>query len=177
MTNPYLKYIILGDSYVGKSAFLKRLTRNIDPSTVPLYTSGVDFEIYYLNDQKLQIWEICGDPIFRSLYAQYLKDIDCIILMFALDDIVSYHNLYHWLKVIDEFSECKNILIIGNKSDIKQFSIKADFMTYPYVESNNIAFNKDKINSILNDLNNKILQNKHMIINTKNNCVSMCMII
>ena len=69
------KVILIGDPGVGKSCLSIKATKNIFENN---YLATVGFEFYAfnvkLNDKiiKLQIWDTCGQEIYRSLITNYI---------------------------------------------------------------------------------------------------------
>ena len=70
------KLIVIGDSGVGKSCLTNKATKNIFDDT---YNATVGFEFSTLNIKlkekviKLQIWDTCGQELYRSLITNYYK--------------------------------------------------------------------------------------------------------
>ena len=82
------KVIVIGDSFVGKSCLTIKATKNIFPSD---YLSTIGFEVSSfvskIEDKvvKLQIWDTCGQEIYRSLISNYYRNSAGAIVMFAFD--------------------------------------------------------------------------------------------
>ena len=75
--NVNLKYLVVGDSGVGKTSLL---VRYCDDSFQPDYLStiGVDFKIKTLKiDEKIvkmQVWDTAGQERFRSISIAYYRN-------------------------------------------------------------------------------------------------------
>ena len=117
-----LRYIIIGDSSVGKSCILKRFTDNEFSNRYEV-TVGVEFatKIALCNGVpiKFQIWDTAGQETFKSITRSYYKSACGAFLVYDIGKRSSFENLSTWL------SELKNlahkdieIILIGNKSDI-----------------------------------------------------------
>lgn len=82
------KVIVIGDSFVGKSCLTIRATKEIYQAD---YVSTVGFEINPFNIKignnivKLQIWDTCGQEIYRSLIVNYYRSCSAAIIVFSLD--------------------------------------------------------------------------------------------
>lgn len=82
------KVIVLGDSFVGKSCLTIKATKDF---FLQDFNSTVGFEISSFNSKmdnqvvKLQIWDTCGQEIYRSLIANYYRNCSCSIIVFSID--------------------------------------------------------------------------------------------
>ena len=80
-----IRVVLLGDSMVGKTAFLTRYFKNTFTETF-LSTIGIDDETKFIkiNDEKckLIIWDTAGQERFRSLPKKYYQNADGIFLLF-----------------------------------------------------------------------------------------------
>lgn len=128
MSNSYdvkryvLKYIIVGDSSVGKTCLVNRLTNNTFNSQYDL-TIGVEFGSYNMkiddNEIKLQIWDTAGQESFRSITRAYYRGSSVAFLVFDITNRDSFQNVLSWYEDIKNFSN-KNYIIylVGNKKDL-----------------------------------------------------------
>lgn len=78
------KYVILGDSAVGKTNIMLRFTEDdYKPTNLP--TIGVDFKIKMIDTKgkrvKLQLWDTAGQERFRTITETYYKNATGIILV------------------------------------------------------------------------------------------------
>lgn len=126
MSYDYLfKYVIVGDTGVGKSAFSDRFvynkyTYNFDP------TLGVDFKTKHitLNDHtvvKIHLWDTAGHEKFAAIVKHYYKGVAGFILMYDVNNRSSFSRLQLWLNKIKELKDHSiytPIILVGNKTDI-----------------------------------------------------------
>ena len=118
------KYLIIGNSGVGKSCLLIRFT---DDKYEEGYvtTIGVDFKIKTLiiegKSVKLQIWDTAGQERFRNIVSTYYKGGHGIMMVYDITDLESFRNLDLWLKEIEK-NASKNVykILIGNKNDMEK---------------------------------------------------------
>lgn len=117
------KIIIIGDSGVGKSCLSLRATKNVFES---LYspTIGFEFMTFYIKvDEKpikLQIWDTCGQEVYRSLISSFYHNSSLAILVYSIDNENSFNNLEIWLNEIKTLGNPDmNIFLIGNKADLE----------------------------------------------------------
>ena len=82
------KLIVVGDSGVGKSCLSVRATKNLFESS---YCATVGFEFFSLfvkiNDKilKLQVWDTCGQEIYRSLISNFYRKCSLALMVYSID--------------------------------------------------------------------------------------------
>ena len=83
------KIIIIGDSGVGKSCLSVKATKNIFDNN---YIATVGFEFFNFNLKlqekviRLQIWDTCGQEIYRSLITNFYRNSSLAFIVFAVDE-------------------------------------------------------------------------------------------
>eukprot|EP00347_Sterkiella_histriomuscorum_P008383 403345307 len=117
------KLIIIGDSAVGKSCLLHRLTTNefMEDHEV---TVGVEFGtlLVKLESQvfKLQIWDTAGQESFKSITKIFYRGAHCIFFSYDITRQESFNSLNHWYEEVLAQSEPDIIMfLIGNKKDLE----------------------------------------------------------
>ena len=117
------KIIVIGDCAVGKSSLTVRATRN---SFNDLYTPTVGFEFFSFNIKykekiiKLQIWDTCGQEIYRSLICSFYRNSSLAIIVYSIDNYNSFKNIDNWLsEVKTQANPDEKIFLIGNKIDLE----------------------------------------------------------
>ena len=119
-----LKFIILGDSGVGKTNLLLRYVGESFSENY-IATLGIDFKmkniIYKDLKISLQIWDTAGQERFRSITKSFLKGTDGIIFMYDISKKDSFLNLKNWIAEIDN-SKLPDVkfVICGNKIDLEE---------------------------------------------------------
>merc|ERR1712117_120467 len=124
MSYSYLfKYIIIGDTGVGKSCLLLQFT---DKRFQPVHdlTIGVEFGARMINiDQKqikLQIWDTAGQESFRSITRSYYRGAAGALLVYDITRRDTFNHLTTWLEDARQHSNSNMvIMLIGNKSDLE----------------------------------------------------------
>jgi len=118
-----LKYILLGDSKVGKTSLLSIFTNNKMPDR-ELPTIGVDFGIKQLDLNgklvKNQVWDSAGRDQFRESAASYCKGVVGIILVYDITNLESFQNLQKWLDIVKNESSIVCKILVGNKNDLEK---------------------------------------------------------
>mmetsp|Transcript_10426 Transcript_10426/g.17047 ORF Transcript_10426/g.17047 Transcript_10426/m.17047 type:complete len:212 (-) Transcript_10426:287-922(-) len=124
MSYAYLfKYIIIGDTGVGKSCLLLQFT---DKRFQPVHdlTIGVEFGARMItidNKQiKLQIWDTAGQESFRSITRSYYRGAAGALLVYDITRRETFNHLASWLDDARQHSnKDMTIILIGNKSDLE----------------------------------------------------------
>ena len=132
MSYSYLfKYIIIGDTGVGKSCLLLQFT---DKRFQPVHdlTIGVEFGARMINIDgkqiKLQIWDTAGQESFRSITRSYYRGAAGALLVYDITRRETFEHLTTWLEDARQHSSSNMvIMLIGNKSDLDaKREVKAD---------------------------------------------------
>ena len=119
------KVLLLGDSSVGKTCFLKRYT---DDTFQDAYLSTIGFDFKFksitLNNGKevrVQLWDTAGQERFRTIAKSYYKGAHGIILMYDVTNRKTYDNIKKWLNQIrDETGNRISIILVANKIDCEE---------------------------------------------------------
>ena len=143
-----LKCIILGDSNVGKTSILHRMTnQGFILNQTP--TIGIDFGTIYakLSNQKtikknltelenlvseesqntsdstyvkVQIWDCAGQVRFRSIVQSYFRQAQIVLFVYDTNYGKSFESLSEWIMTVDNHIGRGNYVgcIIANKSDL-----------------------------------------------------------
>lgn len=89
------------DANSGKTSLINRFVYD---SFEPSYavTIGIDFFSVRVENEvgrpiHLQIWNTAGQERYRSLVPSYLRDSDCVILVFDVSNRGSFESLHNWL--------------------------------------------------------------------------------
>ena len=116
------KMIVIGDAGVGKSCLTNRAAKDKFLSD---YSPTVGFEFLTFNvkieDQniKLQIWDTCGQEVYRSLISSFYRSASLAIIVYSIDNEESFNNIEKWLNDIKtQSSPDVKIFLIGNKADL-----------------------------------------------------------
>ena len=142
--NYLLKYIIIGDSSVGKSNILLRYVHNsFNPEF--LTTIGVEFgaKNIEINKKKIkiQIWDTAGQENFRSITRAYYKNSVCALIVYDITNRSSFENIISWIE------DCKGqspksifIILVGNKNDLENERQVSYEEGLEFAKNNNIVF-------------------------------------
>ena len=117
----FSKILLVGNSKVGKSSLIKKITTNkFEANYKP--TKGYEFYNYMvkINDTyvKLQVWDMCGEEKYRPALLNLYRNAAIGILVYSINDYKSFENLDTWINHLKKNAPVNNkILLIGNKSD------------------------------------------------------------
>ena len=135
ITQGALRVVLLGDSSVGKTAFLNRYFKHMFNENF-LSTIGIDDETTYIKVKdelyKLTVWDTAGQERFRALPKKYYQNADGILLLFDVTNMDSFSNVQNWMKDIkdnttkptndENDSNSISIFLLGNKIDMNDES-------------------------------------------------------
>ncbi|KAK8673474.1 hypothetical protein V6N13_111808 [Hibiscus sabdariffa] len=116
------KYIIIGDTGVGKSCLLLQFT---DKRFQPVHdlTIGVEFgaRMVTIDDRpiKLQIWDTAGQESFRSITRSYYRGAAGALLVYDITRRETFNHLMSWLNDARQHGNPNMaVMVIGNKCDL-----------------------------------------------------------
>ena len=128
------KFILLGDSSVGKSSIFKRLLGN-SFSKNQISTLGTEKAIINFDDLeidkntrqnfKIVLIDTAGQERYRAITKSYFRDSQGIVLIYSIVDEESFKHIEAWLDSIkDSLSDWKRsgyiVMLLGNKLDIAE---------------------------------------------------------
>ena len=117
------KYIVIGDSGVGKSCLLIQFLENIFKDTHEP-TIGVEFgaKIVDMGDTKvkLQVWDTAGQETFKSITRSYFRSAAGGLLVYDITDRKSFEDAAVWLEEARNNGNDNLVLcLVGNKLDLE----------------------------------------------------------
>ena len=117
------KMIVIGDAGVGKSCLTAKAAKGVFDEA---YSATVGFEFLTFNVKldgkviKLQIWDTCGQEIYRSLISSFYRNASLAMMVYAIDSKESFTHIETWLKEVKLQSNPDiKIFLIGNKADLE----------------------------------------------------------
>jgi small GTP-binding protein len=118
------KLIFIGDSGVGKSCLTTKAVKN---SFEEYYQATVGFEFLTFNMKvndkviKLQIWDTCGQEIYKSLISNFYRNSSLAVLIYAIDNKESFNHVENWLNDLkSQANPDVRIFLVGNKADLEE---------------------------------------------------------
>ena len=167
-----IKYIIIGDSGVGKSNILLRYSKDkFDPNYKA--TLGIEFMNKKVNfkgtNYTIQIWDTAGQENYKSITRGYYKSSACAFIVYDITNLKTFKNINNWIKDCVNLAP-KNILLvlIGNKSDLEE-NREVDYdLGKNFADENNMIFFETSAlsgNNIINAFNSSIQVIHNLILN------------
>ena len=86
------KIIVIGDSGVGKSCLTTQAVRN---NFEEFYIATIGFEFLTFNIRinnnvlKLQIWDTCGQEVYKSLISNFYKNSSLALIIYIIKKIIN----------------------------------------------------------------------------------------
>ena len=118
----HFKVAIVGDCRVGKTS-LKEMAANKKFSMK--YKETLAYTISHLSAKinnfqlSIELWDTSGDEQYKKLFEYYFKKTTIVILVYDVANRESFENLDNWINIINNYPKVKNVILVGNKSDIK----------------------------------------------------------
>ena len=142
--NYLFKYIIIGDTGVGKSCLLLQFTDSRFRNDHDL-TIGVEFgaKIVTIENKSihLQIWDTAGQESFRSITRGYYRGAAAALLTFDITRRETFVSLGKWLE------ETKNngnpnmiIILVGNKIDLDSQRVVSRDEAEKFAKENSLLY-------------------------------------
>ena len=118
------KLIVIGDSGVGKSCLTSKATKNIFETS---YNTTIGFEFFCFNLKikdkiiKLQIWDTCGQELYRSLITNFYRNSSLAIMVYSITNKESFEHVDSWHKELKSHSNPDaKVFLVGNKNDLEE---------------------------------------------------------
>lgn len=128
------KFILLGDSSVGKSSIFSRLLgkgfQDVMQSTLGTEKITIDFDDVEIDkrekiykDFKIVLFDTAGQERYRAITKTYFRDSQGIVLIYGINNSSSFEHVQLWLESIKEsLNDWKKsrymVMLLGNKYDI-----------------------------------------------------------
>ena len=118
------KMMVIGDAGVGKSCLTAKAVKN---NFEEYYQATVGFEFLTFNMKvndkviKLQIWDTCGQEIYKSLISNFYRNSSLAVLVYAIDNKESFTHVENWLNDLkSQANDDVRIFLVGNKADLEE---------------------------------------------------------
>ena len=117
------KMIVIGDAGVGKSCLTNRAAKD---KFISNYSPTIGFEFLSFSTNidnkiiKLQIWDTCGQEVYRSLITNFYRNASLAMMVYSIDSKESFLHINQWLKEVRiQSNPDVKIILIGNKADLE----------------------------------------------------------
>ena len=139
-----IKILIVGDSTVGKTNFIKKyvedkFNENYFASTgIDLISTSIKIEG---KSFKIQIWDTAGQEKYRAMTKNLFLKTQGIVILFDISNETSFINLKSWMNEIkDECSSDIPIILVGNKSDLEDNRVIDKERAMEYAKNENLEY-------------------------------------
>lgn len=122
-----MKYVVIGDSAVGKSCLLLQFTDRRFTNAHEV-TIGVEYgaRLVEVGGQtiKLQVWDTAGQETFRSVARSYYRGAAGALLVYDVTRRSTFQHLESWLREARESgSPDMVVMLVGNKVPLLSLQI------------------------------------------------------
>ena len=121
--NYIIKITLLGEANVGKTSlvyrFIENKFRESYKSTLGVNLLKKDMDISDYGGVSAQIWDLGGQESFKSLRKLYLEGANGALVIFDLTKKETFEKLNEWVQSFREARGDEPMVLIGNKSDLK----------------------------------------------------------
>ena len=120
---PKIKIVLVGESGVGKTNLIRVINDEpFEKSANSTVSSSYYEKDIIINNKRYcySLWDTVGQEVYRSLNQMYLKDAKIVLVVFALNNKISYQETNFWINSTKEaLEEGKYIMaLVANKSDL-----------------------------------------------------------
>ena len=129
------KFILIGNSGVGKGSFLRKLStgeiKEKNVSTIGMDKKTILLTLDIINKEgikkkqkfNISLFDTAGQEKFRSITKNYYKGSDGIFLLYDITEKSSFESVENWIESIKDSLDYNNeekygIVLIGNKLDL-----------------------------------------------------------
>lgn len=116
------KCVLVGDPRVGKTSLRHRyMGRGFNANY--MVTIGADFTIKRIGNSALQIWDLAGQPMYKSVRDGYYKGAQGIILVYDITRPDTFVAIAQWIDEISaKIGKILPMVLVANKNDLRDGS-------------------------------------------------------
>lgn len=131
------KFILVGDSGVGKTSMCKMFCENIFEEN-QVQTIGLEFSRRTIDIHgktiKIQFWDTAGQERFRSITKHYFRSAAAVFVVFDVTNRETFNSIGDWIKDTINLSPPNAVkVMVGNKTDL------LSKREVPFVEAKDLA--------------------------------------
>jgi small GTP-binding protein len=151
------RLVLLGDSNVGKSSILWRITdEHNGPLPTVSSTIGAAFRtlrtIIETGDKNdnvwLEMWDTAGQERYHAIAPLYYRNAHIIVLVYSIDNYGSFCNLQKWIDEVNTNEKKPIIYLLGNKNDLTRIVTQSE--AKEFAERNNLIYKETSAKTDLN---------------------------
>ena len=89
----------------------------------------------------MQIWDTCGQEVYRSLIGSFYRNSSLAIIVYSIDNENSFNNIESWLNELKiKGNPDINTFLVGNKVDLEDNRVVTKDMANDLCDNNNIKY-------------------------------------
>lgn len=146
-SKPYdyvLKFLLVGDSDVGKEEILNGLEEGTADSPYTGCSTGVYYKTTTIlldgKRVKLQLWDTSGQGRFCTIFRSYSRGAQGILLVYDITNKWSFDGIDRWLKEVDEHAPGVPKILIGNRCHLAFKREVSEVSAETYAIKNDMTF-------------------------------------
>jgi len=119
------KLVVVGDGACGKTCLLIRFAEGtFNPEYIPTIFENRASKITVDNTElELTLWDTAGQEAYEVIRPLAYKDADIILICYSIESPESLKNVSEvWIQEIRHYCPTCPIILVGNKSDLKNSS-------------------------------------------------------
>ena len=143
------KMILIGNDKVGKSALCNKICKN-EFSENYVATAGLELNYLYFKIKntsnepvlRYQIYDCCGQGIYRSLITNFYKDTKFFLLAYDVTNDESFNDIDGWVNEVKAHNTDEHIhfVLIGTKIDLEDKRVVSKEAGEKFAEENGMKF-------------------------------------
>lgn len=138
-----LKFLLVGDSDVGKGEILESLQDGASESPYS-YSNGIDYKTTTIlldgRRVKLELWDTSGQGRFCTIFRSYSRGAQGILLVYDITNRWSFDGIDRWIKEIDEHAPGVPRILVGNRLHLAFKRQVPTEQARAYAEKNGMTF-------------------------------------
>lgn len=108
------KSILLGDSRVGKSTFLRNVAEEGGPA--PSETIGIDFRfVPNIPNARVMMWDVSGRELFRPIVKPHYHHTHVVFFVYDVSKRASFLNIPLWYQEYQTVATPMTMVLIANQ--------------------------------------------------------------
>ncbi|XP_036373162.1 rho-related GTP-binding protein RhoH [Megalops cyprinoides] len=123
MSEMSIKCVLVGDTYVGKTALLVRFTSETFPDCYkPTVYDNTGVEVFMDGVQiSLGLWDTAGNDTFRQIRPMSYQQADIVLLCYSVAKPTSYASVRHkWIHEVREHLPQTPVLVVAMQTDQRE---------------------------------------------------------
>ncbi len=136
------KIVFVGLDNAGKTALINAINKEMMEETQIKPTQGMQRQTIFLKDQKIYIYELGGQELFRKMYLRnperYILGTDIIVFLIDMQDQqryeISLEYLTQILNIVKYLNENPEFIVLLHKSDPEILKVQLFYEKIDYIK-------------------------------------------